>query len=315
MASDLDIPFNRVTYRDGQRLTAQDLRDDQRHAFRRDGLHTRYLHGTWGIALGFEVTRDDDLSTVNIGPGHAIDELGRDILLAKGVRIAVPDVEGPERFALTLRYREDVAYRDRRDLSAVCLSNGFDLREERPVFSWRRPGEGRFGIEVPLAAIDVRDGEIVRGPDRRVRRTTRPLVRPHIATGETEAGRTGWRYEDDATSSEFGLSVSIDTSAAGFTRPPLYFAQLIGDFSFPSDAGTGSFGAHATLSLGNLAYITRTSQTDFTLRTFPSVTAEEAERRQWRVAWTGIEPVAGCEPGIDWSHLVVLAGWLFRPYG
>jgi hypothetical protein len=39
MPTDLDIPFDRVTYRNGQLLAVQDLRDDHRNAFRRNALH------------------------------------------------------------------------------------------------------------------------------------------------------------------------------------------------------------------------------------------------------------------------------------
>ena len=55
MAHDLDIPFDRITYRDGQLLTALDLSDEQRRHDRLRRLHVRYLHDTWGIALGLEV--------------------------------------------------------------------------------------------------------------------------------------------------------------------------------------------------------------------------------------------------------------------
>ena len=320
MADDLGIPFHRVTYRDGQLLAAQDLRDDHRHALRRHALHTRYLHETWGIALGFELTVEDDKRTLAIGPGHAIDALGRDILLARGGKVAVPHVaDHPERFVLTLRHREDAAFRDRRELDLVCLSSGLDLRNERPVFSWYRPGEVRFGIEVPLASVVVDDGLICHGPDLRVRRTTRPLVRPHIGSGETEAGRTGWQYNiEDTASPDFGLFVTVDTSAAGFTHAPLYFAQVIGDFSAPPRGrNLAEFGPHAALSLGSQVYIAQSSQAGFTLRITPhtAVDAEEAERRRWQVAWIGMEPMAGCVPGMVWLQLFFLAHFYNQPPG
>jgi len=318
MADDLGIPLNRVTYRDGQLLAALDLQDDHRLALRRHALHTRYLHETWGIALGFELTVEDDERTIAIGPGHAIDELGRDILLAKGGKVAVPDVEDPERFVLTLRYREDAAFRDRRELDLVCLSGGLDLRNERPVFSWYRPGEVRFGIEVPLASVDVEDGRIRHGPNLRVRRTTRPLVRPHIGRGETEAGRTGWQYIiEDTASPDFGLFVNVDTSKAGFTHTPLYFAQVMGDFNSIAEGNLAEFGPHAALSLGSQVYIARSSIAEFTLRVTPhtAVDAEEAERRRWQVAWIGMEPMAGCVPSMVWLQLFFLAHFYNQPPG
>lgn len=319
MADDLYIPFHRVTYRDGQLLAAQDLRDDHRHGLRRYALHTRYLHETWGVALGFELTIEDDERTIAIGPGHAVDALGRDILLAKGGKVAVPDVACSERLVLTLRYREDAAFHDRRELDRVCLSGGLDLKNERPVFSWYRPGEVRFGIEVPLASVIVEGGMIQNGPDLRVRRTTRPLARPHIGRGETEAGRTGWQYNIENTASpDFGLFVNVDTSAAGFTHAPLYFAQVIGDFSNPQRGRTlGAFGRRAALSLGSQVYIARSSQAGFTLRVGPhaAVDADDAERRRWQVVWIGIEPMAGCLPSMVWLQLFFLAEFYNQPPG
>ncbi len=312
MPIDLEIPFDRVTYRDGQLLAAQDLRDDHRQVLRRQALHTHYLHETWGVALGFEVSVLEDLNKVAVDPGHAIDELGRDILLAKPVEVAVPSVEGRERFALTVHYQDDVAFRDRRELAAVCLGDGLNPRDERPAFSWRRPGEVRFGLEVPLASVDVEDGQVVDvedshvtegSPDLRVRRNTRPFVRPHIGWGETEAGRSGWQFNNESFATDYGLSINVDTSDAGFTRTPLYFAQLIGNFSSPTESQHFvPFGQLAALSLGSLAHIVRASQTDFVLQVadvHTHVTDLEAEQRQWRVVWIGVEPATGCEPNLD----------------
>ena len=55
MAKGLEIPFDRVTWRDGQLLTANDMQSDQTRDSRLWQLHTRYLHDTWGIAIGFAV--------------------------------------------------------------------------------------------------------------------------------------------------------------------------------------------------------------------------------------------------------------------
>lgn len=308
MPNDLDIPFDRVTYRDGQLLATQDLRDEQRNAFRRNALHTRYLHETWGVALGFEVRLLENASEVAIGPGHAVDQLGRDILLAKSVKVAVPHVGDPERFALTVRYQDDPAFRDRRELAAVCLSDGLSPRNERPAFAWLRPGEVQFGIEVPLASVVAEGGRVIDGPQLRVRRTARPFLRPHIGWGETEAGRTGWQFSD------MGLSVDVDTSAAGFSNPPFYFAQVLGDFSrdeeYP-DSQLVAFGRGACIPLGGSAYITRSSQTGFTLRVrahLANISKEQAEQCHWRVGWIGLEPVKGCEPSFDLSQLSAFVG-------
>jgi len=53
--AELQTPFDRVTYREGQLLASRDLHDDFDTAERLRRMHTRFLHYTWGIALGFSV--------------------------------------------------------------------------------------------------------------------------------------------------------------------------------------------------------------------------------------------------------------------
>lgn len=322
MANDLDIPFDRITYRDGQLLTALDLSDEQRRHDRLRRLHVRYLHDTWGIALGLEVRKAADNRAVVVGPGYAVDGTGRDILLAESLQVSVPQMLGPEAVVLTARYQEDAAFRDRPDLAALCLCGGLDPRHERPLFAWRLPDEVRFGPEVPLVQVVVVAGVIQGELDGRVRRYTQPLVRPHIGWGMTEPGRTRWRQEDN----DRGLEVVVDTSEVGFTRVPYYFATLQGDFSnrdgedplFQPDKWPT--GTHPTFSLETFNFITDADREHFRYRVFifqpelfvRAITASEAESRQWTVAWVGLEPVSGCEPALDFTRLFTLSGFPVR---
>jgi len=326
MASDLDIPFDRITYRDGQLLTALDLRDEQRRHDRLRRLHVRYLHDTWGIALGFDVRKVGDNRTVVVGPGYAVDGIGRDILLAESLHITVPTILELTPVVLTMRYQEDAAFRDRPDLAALCLSGGLNPRHERPLFAWRLPDEVRFGPEVPLVQVVVEAGVIQGGLDGRVRRYTQPLVRPYIGWGMTEPGRTGWHQWDD----DLGLEVVVDTSEMGFTRVPYYFATLQGDFG--NRAGEAPLlrpdvwptGTHPTFFLGGWNFITDAGRERFTYRIIGrgigapqllfhrAITASEAESRQWTIAWVGLEPVSGCEPTLDFTRLFSLSGFPVR---
>src|SRR5262249_37227817 len=57
----------------------------------------------------------------------------------------------------------------------------------------------------------------------------RPLARPHIANGRTQADGAGWElWTQKTVGREFflGFQISIDTSAAGFTKVPCYFAWM-----------------------------------------------------------------------------------------
>jgi hypothetical protein len=322
MASDLDIPFDRITYRDGQLLTALDLRDEQRRHDRLRRLHVRYLHDAWGIALGFDVHQAEDNRAVVVGPGYAVDGTGRDILLAESIHITVPTIVDLTPVVLTMRYQEDAAFRDRPELAALCLSGGLDPRHERPLFAWRLQDEVRFGPEVPLVQVVVGRGVIVGGLDGRVRRYAQPLARPHIGWGETEPGRTEWHQWDN----DLGLEVIVDTSEVGFTRVPLYFATLQGDFGNRSgedpllQPDVWPSGTHPTFPLGGWNFISAADREHFTYRIIVApelpfqraITASEAKSRQWTVAWVGLEPVSGCEPALDFTRLFTLSGFPVR---
>ena len=72
----------RLRFFDGQRLFASDL--DGLEAFHREmrRLHLSTLHEP-GIAAGFAVAGEEGDRTVRIGPGYAIDDLGREIVLVE----------------------------------------------------------------------------------------------------------------------------------------------------------------------------------------------------------------------------------------
>jgi hypothetical protein len=330
MTHDLDTPFERVTYRNGQRLDARDLRDDHRRDARLRELHVRHLHATWGIALGLEVTAIGDSRSgaarkttgILVGAGYAIDGRGRDLLLPESVQPALPMADG--RFVLTVAYRDDADFQESSALPVQCFGDGLDLRTERVRFSWRTPDEVRFGPEVPVAQVTVANGAIVGTPDMRVRRYTQPLVRPHIDVRATDEGRSGWRTWVEGSPSaqqELGLELEVNTSEAGFLRTPFYFGVLQGDFSQGGDPplfegnpwpeGVASFpleamGFIATANVDRFRYRILNIHGAPFLRSVP---AAEAERRGWRVAWCGLEPVKGCEPAVDVSRIFTLSGF------
>ena len=103
-----DLAADRVTYREGQRLTSRDLQDDRDGRARLRRLHVRHLHETWGIATGFDV-QGAGSSAVAVGPGYALDHFARDLVLSASVVVPVPAVAGPELFVLVAAFLEDCA--------------------------------------------------------------------------------------------------------------------------------------------------------------------------------------------------------------
>ena len=78
---------------DGQRLFADDLQGIE--AFNREmrWLHNQSLHQP-GIGNGFAVAGKKGDREVTVGPGYAIDDLGREIVLTRDRVLPVPPVAG-----------------------------------------------------------------------------------------------------------------------------------------------------------------------------------------------------------------------------
>jgi len=304
MSNDLATSFDRVTYRNGQLLTARDLGDDLRRDTRLRWLHVRYLHETWGITLGFKVQKaTTNNNTIVVGPGCAVDDIGRDILLATGVTVRVPDVTGPETFVLALTYLPDAAFREQLHLPMLCFGGGIDLRHERPSLSWVRPDDVEFGPQIPLVKAVIVNGAVEGSLDLRVRRNTRRLVRPHIGMGTTEPGMTGWRPWQPSAVSMDGIEVVVDTSEAGFLSTPYYFAVLDG----PDAVRDLGFVTQATASGFTFGYVLGGEGIDAGIGN-----AAAAEDNEWTVTWLGLEPAGGCEPVLD---LTKLLPWLLKVPG
>ena len=166
MSEDLAIPLDRVAWRDGQLLASRDLGDDVRRDARLRGLHTRYLHDTWGIALGFEIKTGAGQTSVIVGPGYAVDAYGRDILSPESVEVPAPDLEGPANLVLVASYLGDAAFRPAPDLAnrtcrltpsgsgsawtcpstALRANSGRGSSQANCGFSTRLVGNTRFGV-------------------------------------------------------------------------------------------------------------------------------------------------------------------------
>jgi hypothetical protein len=315
MPDDLEIPFDRITYRDGQLLTALDLGDEHRREMRLRRLHSRYLHETWGIALGFEI-RQEGAGAVVVGPGYAVDSMGRDLLLAEGLHLPVPNVPEQETFVLTMSYQENTALCRCSTHVHLCPGNGLDPCAERPRFAWLRQDEVRFGPHVPLVQVAVLQGVIQGGLDFRVRRNARALVRPHTGWGATEPGRTEWRNWQVRVRMPLGSEAVVNTAEAGFTSTPHYFALLHGSIALGGlmDGPPGLLlpinvqpsQQESVRFLDTLSFITDPAQDTFTYR-FIGLSPQMAQ--QMYISWFGVEPVTGCEPTVDLARLFDLAGY------
>src|SRR5262249_41267546 len=116
-----------------------------------------------------------------------------------------------------------------------CPSGNSDALTESPAFDWKSPDDLILGRDVPLLSVYVNNGVIVGNLDRRVRRYAQKLMRPYIATGATDPGRTGWKLPDSNSFAHSSVIVggglllhiaTIPTGDAGFNSTPFYFPVL-----------------------------------------------------------------------------------------
>src|SRR4051812_4682246 len=123
----------------------------------RRALHVRAVHGTWGVALGFELALADGGQAVAVGPGFGYDCRGREIASAELLQTRLPSLGEPADLVI----------------SAEC---GGRLR-------WREPGRG-CDDELVLARAQFKDGHVVELDDS-VRRWCRAR-RFRMAAGVVE---------------------------------------------------------------------------------------------------------------------------------
>lgn len=244
----------------GQRLFDSDLQGIE--AFNREmrWLHNQSLHQP-GIGNGFAVTGGKGEREVTVGPGYAIDDLGREIVLTSSRTLPVPPVAGdldgtPKRYLLTVEYPEDVDLEIVEQRQGLCADPGATRQRVEPIFCWvpltpdGAPEDGDTandilrGRQLVLAEVAVRDCKLFRDRSVVERRNARPTARPYIACGEADP--VDWRIwklpeQDERFDGReccefvFGLEADIDTTSAGFLTTPSYSARLNGDRLFPYD--------------------------------------------------------------------------------
>ena len=223
--------LERFRHWQGQGLRSRDFRARRDNAEELRWWHNRALHDS-GVRSGLTVAMVDAADFVRISCGLAYDCYGRELLLQRDREVRFPD--SPEEGAivvLVLRHQaanEDGCVCNASDLPPDCAPP--HLLEDGVAFDWRNANELRPRDGAPLAAFRFSDGAWNRltisealnaAPPPR----SRPLARPRLASGDTIPGQTVWEIWSWG-SVPLGFQTRIDTSAAGFTKTPLYFAEL-----------------------------------------------------------------------------------------
>src|SRR5205085_4853076 len=229
-----NIPeLERITFFDGQQLTAADLSELQRTNRELRWLHNRSLH-RWGIGFGLDVTGQKGDSTVTITPGYGVDCMGREIILTQPVTKTVPAVgssgmgSAAASFYLVAGYQTDADQKVLERRNGSCLSAGAVRLSEEPLIDWRLPEQLMPGNELILAQASILNCQLSQPLALVVRRYARPAHQPYIAVGQTIAKETQWQLWKD-NGNKLCLYTLVDTSAAHFKTTPRYAAHIAGE--------------------------------------------------------------------------------------
>jgi hypothetical protein len=234
--------LGRVQYWEGQMLRSSDFRDIRRIEEQRRWWHNRAMHRPYGVYQEMRASANLDKSGtmrgINITPGVAYDCFGRELVLECAASVLFPGAPSPEGGILILlaRYRGMECRDATDDRAAICCLADGSSSAGTVEFVWTTnlrvsPAEGvRLGRLLYSGRKPLRFMAFVAAP------THRPLARPRLGSGSTVPGNTAWQPWDyvglDAnkqpTPTEIGVQTTIDTSAAGFTEIPQYFAWLEG---------------------------------------------------------------------------------------
>src|SRR6185503_825804 len=221
----------RLRYGQGQTVRSADFREKHRVEGELRAWHNRALHNAYGIAKGvlqdLEVKPLADNSGVTVASGLAFDCFGRELQLRQTTAIKFPEAKEPA--LLLLSYGSPPNFQSPRD-STVCFTTGQGL-PSTATLSWISLKDFTVHDGVPLAQTRIVGTTVSVDPGFHTLQA-RALARPRIASGNTIAGLTKWEQWDPHRNFFDGLigymQVRIDTSSAGFTRVPAYFAWLDG---------------------------------------------------------------------------------------
>ena len=192
-------------------LRSRDFRDQAAFSNQLRWWHNRALHDAYGVASGLSVVLAAGAASALVQPGVAYDRAGRELLVFAPRPVPLPAQQQP--MTLVIRYRE-----------------GGQGAEADLV--WQPPGQAGRDLCGPGDGVPLAQLTYVRGAPTltAVSPRSRAQARPRIGNGSTPADSTPWQlWMYPVVSGQItvlGLQITVDTSAAGFTEIPCYFAWL-----------------------------------------------------------------------------------------
>lgn len=249
----------RTRFRQGQTLRSRDLNDELAVEAQLRAWHNRSAtHNAFGIARGFRTTRRNE--RIEVGPGIAYDCFGRELILSRLTPVEIP--ESLQDMTLLVRYKHTTDVAESIERNAVCFECGDRTRPAQVELYWKADASLNLEDGVPVARLAADADGVIRSEKVRVR----PLARPRIANGATIPGSTAWQLWTipglRGRGIPIGLQVTVDTSGAGFTQTPCYFAWLNNTPSKLTAENLLSF----FLFFWHVEYVMETTDDHFTFR-------------------------------------------------
>jgi hypothetical protein len=337
MATPENTKLERVQYWQGQRLRSRDFTHLQRVEAQRRWWHNRALHNAYGIAEGLTciLIPTEAPTGVSVSAGLAYDVFGRELILVRPLIIPLPanvpqGLAGP--MSLLMRYKAVSTDMRPDEIAEVCwnapgsavagtvefvwmvglVGSGLNASNGVAVFALQYGASGLTGPYPGYSPLSIQ-----------------PMAGPLLGSGSTIPGSTPWQpwgasfFSNDPNQNVSGVQTWVDTSAAGFTRIPCYFATLQGPLwssktmqlvpaVFPSLDGESLIGFTFRLWLQVIplqqVVLEDEIHSSFDYVTWPSDFLLYAQQQNLCVSWIGCQmpsPVASCSVAAPSANLGV----------
>ena len=234
--------LERAKYWQGQMLRSQDFLNIEEVEAQRRWWHNRAVHNAYGVVEGldFALVPAGAPTGVSVSAGVAYDVFGRELILETPLILPLA-ANVPQGLigavTLLMRYRPPTRGMRPDEIGEACWSAPQSYSAGTVEFVWKLGDRLDPADGVSVAAVYYAAGGRITQDPYFHRISMQPLASPLLASGSTIPGATAWEpwivgfVENDFGDSfpnVIGVQTWIDTSAAGFSAVPCYFATLQG---------------------------------------------------------------------------------------